>query len=78
VLTISQNNIQRFPATLARALTNLRELWLTHNELRVLPPEMGQMTNLQELWLQDNKLELIPEELGALTKLKVFEPQILN
>jgi len=27
VLTISQNNIQRFPATLARALTNLRELW---------------------------------------------------
>ena len=34
-----------------RALT---KLWLTHNALRALPPDFGDLPALEWLWLNDN------------------------
>jgi Leucine-rich repeat (LRR) protein len=72
ILTVSQNSIRGFPPVLATALTNLKELWLTHNLLETLPPEIEELRSLRELWLQDNKLQSLPVELGNLTNLKVL------
>ena len=72
VLTLSQNSLVRFPSLLAESLVALKELWLTHNKIHDLPPQMNCLSNLEQLWLQDNKLTEIPQELGDLTNLKVL------
>jgi Leucine-rich repeat (LRR) protein len=36
------------------ALRRLTKLWLTHNALRALPPDFGDMPALEWLWLNDN------------------------
>ena len=72
VLTLSQNNLVTFPSDLAKSLLALKELWLTHNQIRDIPHEISCLTNLEQLWLQDNKLSDIPQEIGDLTKLQVL------
>lgn len=36
------------------ALRALTKLWLTHNALRSLPPDFGDLPALEWLWLNDN------------------------
>ena len=50
-------------------LTNLKVLFLPHNQLTALPTELGKLTNLKVLSLSNNPLAALPHEIGKLTKL---------
>ncbi len=51
------------------AKKELTELDLRNNQLRELPPEIGQLTSLTELDLRNNQLSELPPEIGQLTSL---------
>jgi internalin A len=55
------------------ARENWTKLSLSGNELRVLPPEIGQLTNLQTLDLSHNQLSSLPGEIGQLTHLQTLD-----
>jgi Leucine-rich repeat (LRR) protein len=45
-------------------LTNLKELFLSGNQLTSVPKELSRLTNLTELDLGGNQLKNVPRELG--------------
>jgi internalin A len=51
-------------------LVNLIELYLSHNQLTAVPPEIRQLVNLTELYFSDNQLEFLPTALTHLPRLK--------
>jgi len=53
-------------------LTSLRQLNLSHNQLRSVPAEIGQQTSLRKLLLDRNQLTSLPAEIGQLTALTVL------
>ncbi|TGE06337.1 leucine-rich repeat-containing protein kinase family protein [Hymenobacter fodinae] len=64
------NHLHTLPAA---ALTPaLRWLILTDNELRILPPELGQCTHLQKLMLAGNYLTHLPDTMQACTRLELL------
>ncbi|GAB3290377.1 leucine-rich repeat-containing protein kinase family protein [Hymenobacter tenuis] len=64
------NQIQTLPA--AALSPNLRWLILTDNQLRELPPEIGNCTRLQKLMLAGNQLRELPTTLAACTNLELL------
>ncbi|MDY6939633.1 MAG: COR domain-containing protein [Cyanobacteriota bacterium] len=52
------------------ARDRVKSLNLSFNQLRQLPPEIGQLTNLQSLYLNSNRLSQLPPEIGQLTNLQ--------
>ena len=75
-LELHSNALTHIPPCLtsiwaARALSStLRELSLDHNNLTVLPAEIGFLTALENLTLHDNFLAELPAEIGFLTALQ--------
>ncbi|WP_213155389.1 leucine-rich repeat domain-containing protein [Neochlamydia sp. AcF65] len=53
-------------------LSQLRELWLSNNQLATIPAEIGQLSELQWLDLNDNQLTTIPAEIGQLSQLRML------
>ena len=54
------------------SLHNLRNLYLSHNKIVVVPEEIKYLTNLQILDLSNNKILVIPEEIINCRKLTKF------
>jgi|GEM_PF-4490070 len=50
-------------------MTNLRELWLSFNQIKEIPSSIGNLTNLEKLYLSGNKIKEIPQKLNRLKKL---------
>ncbi|KAI1991986.1 Glucose-repressible alcohol dehydrogenase transcriptional effector [Ophidiomyces ophidiicola] len=48
----------------------LDKLYLNHNKLKTLPPNLGRLKNLTHLDISSNELTEIPEEIGMLINLK--------
>lgn len=53
-------------------LPKLSSLWLTHNELVTLPPEIGQLRPLRNLYIEHNQLTSFPLEITQLKRLWVL------
>lgn len=53
-------------------LTNLRELDVSNNCIRHLPPSIGACKRLRMLWLSDNLLTSLPSTIGNISKLRVL------
>ena len=49
---------------------SIQILDLSENDIRVIPPKIGQLTNLQRLDLTTNHIQIIPPEIGQLTNLR--------
>ena len=50
---------------------NLEELRMDLNQVRTLPPAIGQMISLRVLTLADNSLTALPSEMSALVNMQV-------
>ena len=53
-------------------LTSLERLWVSHNKLSSLPPQLNQLTTLRELFLHRNNFETIPSCLCQLPNLQLL------
>ena len=53
-------------------LPQLSSLWLTHNELATLPPEIGQLGALRNLYIEHNELTGFPSEITQMERLWVL------
>ena len=51
-------------------LSYLKELYLSNNNISVIPPEIGQLSQLEKLDLSNNKISIIPSEIEQLSQLK--------
>eukprot|EP01133_Synstelium_polycarpum_P015754 gene15754-18720_t len=74
-LSLSKNNLTRFPMSVTQMCTHLVELDLSDNGIRELPSDIQNVKNLRILILRDNKLENIPLEVCHLKDLKILELQ---
>ncbi|TPX38952.1 hypothetical protein SeMB42_g06541 [Synchytrium endobioticum] len=52
---------------------NLRELYLSGNNISALPPEIGSMKNLRWLFVNGNRLPTVVHELARITKLAALD-----
>jgi Leucine-rich repeat (LRR) protein len=66
------NRIWEIPASIT-ALTNLRVLNLSNNEIQVIPPTITGLKNLRELNLGNNIIGRIPVEIADLMKLEILD-----
>lgn len=72
VLFLDGLGLTRVPSELGK-LTRLTQLYLHHNQLTTLPPEIWhQLTALSELYLGNNQLIALPSEIGQLKALMVL------
>lgn len=54
------------------SLVNLERLWVSHNKLSALPPQIDQLIFLRELFLHRNCLEVVPPAICNLPKLELL------
>lgn len=70
-LDLRRLNLTRIPDALA-AMTTLRELSLSHNQISHLPDSIRQWRSLHTLELDHNRLAALPDAIGALSQLRVL------
>lgn len=68
-LDLSGLGLTELPEEIA-SLTQLRSLYLSHNQLTELPEAIASLTQLQSLRLSDNQLTELPEAIASLTQLQ--------
>lgn len=72
-LNRSYQGLTKLPADIL-AMTNLRQLDISHNELGgALPAEIRHLKNLQILDASDNRMTGVPAEIGQLTELRTLD-----
>lgn len=70
ILDLSHNAFHVFPDICHIELNHLFEIKLNSNNLKEIPPAIGQLSALKHLDLSENMLTSIPGELSDITKLK--------
>ena len=53
-------------------LSQLRELYLSGNQLTTLPDSIGQLVRLKTLYVQNNQLTMLPDSIGQLINLQTL------
>ena len=71
-IDFSSRTLQDFPIN-PIGLKHLTELNLSHNALRVLSENIGELINLTDLFLNNNYLTLLPATFKHLEKLQVLD-----
>ncbi|GMT13722.1 hypothetical protein PFISCL1PPCAC_5019, partial [Pristionchus fissidentatus] len=72
VLQLKNHGLRAAPDQLSAVAEFLRNLDLSQNKLKELPPFIALFQELKQLHLTDNVLESIPDEIGELRKLEVL------
>jgi Leucine-rich repeat (LRR) protein len=62
-LNLEQNSITSIPSITLSSLTRLESLYLSGNQITILPTQIGLLTSLHYLDLSDNKFSFIPSAL---------------
>lgn len=68
IISLENNRIAHVPDNLC-SLTQLRELYLSHNLISQLPQRIGFLCSLQHLAVNNNRLKDLPQTFGALNLL---------
>jgi Leucine-rich repeat (LRR) protein len=68
IVNLSQRGLEKLPYGLEGS-TVVNILYLHHNNLKTLPPEIGTLSNLMELIAAHNQLTTLPPQIGNLKKL---------
>ncbi|PRP77349.1 hypothetical protein PROFUN_05594 [Planoprotostelium fungivorum] len=63
-------NLREIPPAMFTTFRELKEGWFHDNDVKTIPPEIGQAKNLTEIWFQKNRITSIPVELFSLVNLK--------
>jgi Leucine-rich repeat (LRR) protein len=69
-LDLSHNAFARDVPDVVLYLTNLRRLWLSHNDIQRLSPRTQRLVHLRTLDVSGNKLSTLPDSLASLTQLR--------
>ena len=71
ILDLKHQGLTEIPIEIFQ-LSNLTELRLGYNQIKVISPEIGQLTNLTRLRLGNNQVSVIPAEIERLTNLTIL------
>ena len=71
ILDLKHQGLTEIPIEIFQ-LSNLTELRLGYNQIKVISPEIGQLTNLTRLSLGNNQVSVIPAEIEQLTNLTIL------
>ena len=71
ILDLKHQGLTEIPIEIFQ-LSNLTELRLGYNQIKVISPEIGQLTNLTRLRLGNNQVSVIPAEIEQLTNLTIL------
>ena len=71
ILDLKHQGLTEIPIEIFQ-LSNLTELRLGYNQIKVISPEIGQLTNLTRLRLGNNQVSVIPTEIEQLTNLTIL------
>lgn len=69
-LISGSKRVTKIPKEIAQLYMHLQKLYLSDNEITIIPHEIGLLFNLQELYLSNNKITKIPEQLLQLINLR--------
>lgn len=79
-LSIKRNRISELSGKAIAKLINLRSLNISHNSIRALPWEIGNLLHLKELILYGNNLVGVPQSVGYLvnTRIDIDDARVLR
>jgi tRNA U34 5-carboxymethylaminomethyl modifying GTPase MnmE/TrmE len=72
ILDLRGLKLRELPEAIA-SLTQLQQLFLSHNKLRSLPEAIASLTQLHLLYLSTNQLTKLPESIAFLTRLQQLD-----
>jgi Leucine-rich repeat (LRR) protein len=68
-LCLNDNKFSDFPIELCGLGITLRRLFLAHNDIAVIPPQISLFRVLEQLDLSSNRIQSLPEEFWSVTSL---------
>ena len=72
-LNLSYNDLIEIPEGSLAPLTQLKDIYLSGNEISTVPDELSQIKALKLLYINNNKLVTLPTKLSELTNLTYFD-----
>ncbi|VDO68986.1 unnamed protein product [Heligmosomoides polygyrus] len=75
ILQLKACGLKSLPPSLNELHEVIRNLELSQNKIKELPPSIGEFTLLKQLHLSENALTAIPDEIGMLKNLEVLNLQ---
>lgn len=72
-LYLDYNNLSTFPSDIITEMPRLLLLNLAHNQISIIPDEIGELSELRELVLSNNLITEVGEGLGKLRKLESLD-----